>query len=327
MGLVEYSDSDEDRDDHDEPVSKRRRLSNDDGDNTNPELPPLPDAFLDLYSGAARVSQNDDPSLHGGRKRIVPHVEGNWAAHVYLEFHPSPHLSHLLARLLSLLSSPQPRTTPQSPASASQRKEIHTLLLSPTSVPLPLHISLSAPLILQTSTKDAFQASLLSSLHRLLPSLGTRTGTLSLRPTDLAWHANQEGTRSFLVLRVGKAEEDGAALGKVLAVTNAVARNFGLAELYVRRERGVEEVVAQGEARRPIGEGMMEEDKFHISIAWSLNAGEELGELSGEAKEVLEEIKKVKIQFRDVKVKVGRDVTSVPFLRSRRDGARGGMLG
>lgn len=80
MGLVEYSDSEEDQA---EPVRKRPRLSNDGIDKT--ELPPLPAEFHDLYSHAARVSNSDDPSLHGGRKRIVPHVEGNWAAHVYLE--------------------------------------------------------------------------------------------------------------------------------------------------------------------------------------------------------------------------------------------------
>jgi hypothetical protein len=77
MGLVNYSSSDED-----EPVAKKRRLST---DTTIAALPPLPNNFRDLYSSTVRASTHDDPSLHGGRKRVTPHVAGNWPAHVYLE--------------------------------------------------------------------------------------------------------------------------------------------------------------------------------------------------------------------------------------------------
>jgi hypothetical protein len=84
MGLVDYSDSEADEDETKgneiAPPAKRRRVS---GAPSN--LPPLPQSFRDLYSSTVRTSTQDDPSLHGGRKRVTPHVPGNWPTHAYLE--------------------------------------------------------------------------------------------------------------------------------------------------------------------------------------------------------------------------------------------------
>jgi hypothetical protein len=92
MSLVQYPDSDSDSDsaqgkipvqprrDPAKPGLKRKRSAT-----LRNDLPPLPTAFHDLYSTNVRVGTSDDPSLHGGRKRATPHVEGNWPSHVYLE--------------------------------------------------------------------------------------------------------------------------------------------------------------------------------------------------------------------------------------------------
>jgi hypothetical protein len=80
MSLVEYSDSEEEGD-IPLPRAKRRKASSLD----EPDLPPLPSSFLDQYSSTVRTSTRDDPSLHGGRQRVTPHVEGNWPTHVYVE--------------------------------------------------------------------------------------------------------------------------------------------------------------------------------------------------------------------------------------------------
>lgn len=95
MALVDYSESDSDPGDLDgderssgilSSPSKRKRDAEDHLKNEKiTALPPLPAAFHDLYATNSRVSVRDDPSLHGGRKRVTPHIEGNWPTHVYLE--------------------------------------------------------------------------------------------------------------------------------------------------------------------------------------------------------------------------------------------------
>ena len=95
MVLVDYSDSEEDEQVL-RPPAKKRKIST---DGVNDELPPLPASFLDQYSSNVRTSTQDDPSLHGGRKRVIPHAEGNWPTHVYLE---CKWIHHLIVAVLSL---------------------------------------------------------------------------------------------------------------------------------------------------------------------------------------------------------------------------------
>ena len=95
MALVDYSDSEDSSDSQVDAPSKA--TENNVGGSSSKEknvkdassdLPPLPITFHDLYASTSRISNTDDPSLHGGRQRAVPHVEGQWPTHVYVECEP-----------------------------------------------------------------------------------------------------------------------------------------------------------------------------------------------------------------------------------------------
>ena len=85
--LVEYSDSDSDEGPPPAKLQKKTDSSNHKAAETSalPPLPPLPSRFHDLYAVPPRIGKDDDPTLHGGRKRSIPHTAGNWPTHVFVE--------------------------------------------------------------------------------------------------------------------------------------------------------------------------------------------------------------------------------------------------
>ncbi|OCK77080.1 hypothetical protein K432DRAFT_359258 [Lepidopterella palustris CBS 459.81] len=285
---------------------KRKRIEL---DQSSSELPPLPASFYDLYSTNARTSTRDDPSLHGGRKRAVPHVEGNWATHVYLEWHPSQTESTALHTIISLVQS---RTEPS--AGASPSPQIHPLFLSSLGVPLPLHISISRPLILRAPQRDPFLATLSTYLRK------SAVRPFEIVFTTLKWVPNFERTRWFLVLGIARPTND--ELNRLLQACNQAAEVFGLPRLYT----------GDGDTRHEKQNSQPQDlsSSFHISIAWTL--AEPLPEthalLTSDpvARFVDTDVRKLEVGFEAVKVKIGNVVSTVG-LGLRPKSEIGGILG
>ncbi|KAK2745006.1 poly(U)-specific 3'-to-5' RNA exonuclease [Onygenales sp. PD_40] len=302
MALVAYSDSDSDESGKSgsSPPSnpsrppKRQRIERGDGDSNAARsiLPRLPTEFRDLYTTNSRISVQDDPSLHDGRKRVAPHVVGNWPTHIYLEWYPTTAELATLERVIS-----------QSEDKLHNAFKIHTLLFSDLGVQLPLHISLSRPVVLVTEDrhpfKDLLDDAVRESEIRPIQRFGVKIGGLD-------WVSNFEKTRWFLVLRVNKPVNN--ELNRLLGISNTSLAAFGQPPLYQNAspsEREGKKRHFRDQEKGPNSASLGDySDCFHMSIAWSLT------EPSNEDKQRVSSIdlgklKEIEVRFNCVKVKIG----------------------
>ena len=200
-------------------------------------LPPLPAAFHDLYAATVRTSTSDDPSLHQGRRRQNPHVRGNWPTHLYVEWYPLGGQDSILESLLDEL---QPFLTQQvsdadkdnavdSTVTQEERAKLHSLCINDIGVSLPLHISLSRPIVIATAARQVFVDGVRAAVKR------SGVAPFELRCEGVEWHRSEESKRSFLVLRVRSIKPEirpNPELRELLKHCNTVASAFGQPELY-----------------------------------------------------------------------------------------------
>ncbi|KAF2636590.1 hypothetical protein P280DRAFT_409034 [Massarina eburnea CBS 473.64] len=310
MSLVLYPDSDAEEDSssnakpHVEPILKRKR---------GPELPPLPAAFHDLYAANARVSTSDDPSLHGGRKRAVPHVEGNWPSHVYLEWVPSQPESQSLHALID-----------QVKVLVKGDIVIAPSLLSPLGTPLPLHISLSRTLQIRTDDREPFLQTLITSLRK------AAVRPFSVRFSRLKWVPNFDRNRWFLVLVAEKPAQD--ELNRLLAACNDAARRCRHPALYTggRGDGPMDGNTSEATAgkRRKSSQDVDCTENFHVSIAWNLVEPDPAWSGLVQKLDISNHVDGLEMSFNVVKAKIGNAVSSID-LASRKAGlgTNSGLLG
>lgn len=182
-------------------------------------------------------------------------------------------------KLLSDLIANVTKTT-----SKNGDNEIHSLLENDLGVQLPLHISLSRPLTLKTANKDTFLINLTSAITT------SKLHAFTVSPATLVWHSNEDSTRWFLVLSLQRPHHD--ELRSLLAICNQLAKDFEQPLLYEGADDG----------------------KFHVSVAWSLTPQEGEVRLSEGFGAKLRDLL---MGFREVKVRIGQDVTSISLKKRR----------
>ncbi|KAL4784719.1 U6 snRNA phosphodiesterase Usb1 [Aspergillus varians] len=295
MALVQYSDSDSDSEHEAPPRKINKQSENLPGRKPASSLPPLPASFLDLYASSTRVSVSDDPSLHGGRKRAIPHVEGNWPTHIYLEWYPSREELGILSNII----------TQAEHMLQGEQAKLHNFLHSDLGAQLPLHISLSRPVVLRTEERQPFMDAFEAALE------GPDISPFDVQVESLDWVSNFEKTRWFYVLRVKRPDKN--CLNQLLHISNRSLSLFGQPPLYER----VSDFSNSGDPQRrlqgskPSSPGDFSEF-FHVSIAWSLT------EPSAEDRECMKSIDlrgltALRIKFDCVKAKIGNNVSSIPL--------------
>lgn len=315
MSLVSYADSDDDADDISiptgddqtwaSPVAGAKRKGSQIDEPCRVSKPPsLPSSLATLYASNVRSSTNDNPALHQGRRRQVPHVEGNWPSFVYLEWIPA---QHHLSRLEDVVVSVTNEHC-GADSSTSQHQQVRSFLRSDLGVRLPLHVSLSTPLILTTDNKDAFEKELTQNIRDM------KLATFNTSPLDLRWVTNFDGTRYFLIMTLEPPEQD--ELQSLLSVCNRTAASFRLPQLYAKDSKNVgvvADTALDGRAEVPVDRVASDISKFHISIAWSLN---EIPTSPVFMDQMQTKLKDIEITFDKVLIKIGNQVSPVPLQKA-----------
>ncbi|EAU38777.1 conserved hypothetical protein [Aspergillus terreus NIH2624] len=254
--------------------------------------PPVPDTATHCSTRPITDNMLFRLHLHGGRKRVIPHVEGNWPTHIYLEWYPSKQELRVLEDVVSQLEG----------ICSKSCVKIHSLLRSDLGVQLPLHISLSRPVVLRTEQRHSFLELFQSSLE------GSNIPVFDVSTESLRCVSNYEKTRWFFVLRVKKPESD--SLNRLLKLSNRSLARFDQPPLY----EGSRSNEAKGRQHPSNSQDSRADysDCFHISIAWSLTAPsaedtERLANLD------LQNLSGLRIGFDCVKAKIGNNITSIPL--------------
>ncbi|KAL4814109.1 U6 snRNA phosphodiesterase Usb1 [Aspergillus spinulosporus] len=294
MALVQYSDS-ESNSEKEAPPRKIKKASQDVRSRSPAStLPPLPASFHDLYASSVKVSVRDDPSLHGGRKRVIPHVEGNWPTHIYLEWYPSKEELEILGSIISQAEH----------MLRAEQAKLNSFLYSDLGVRLPLHISLSRPVVLRTEQRQPFMDTFEAALK------GSGISPFEVQIDSLDWVSNYERTRWFYVLRVKR--PDGDCLKRLLHISNRSLGLFNQPPLYaplLNSKSGGNQPNIRGS--KPASTGDYTEC-FHISIAWSLEEPTDQEKKSMESIDI-QRLKTLMIKFDCLKTKIGNNVSSIPL--------------
>ncbi|KAJ3739408.1 hypothetical protein DFH05DRAFT_1407242 [Lentinula detonsa] len=175
LALVSYSSSDEENDSDyvsKSTVTKKKKL---------PSLSP----------SLIVQTPKDDPALHQGRIRTTPHVDGQWASHVFVSIKVEKRsaMYNLVLDALKAAKNIEPALHDFSEFDEKRSDEY-----------LDLHVSLSRPIYLWTHQRD--------DLKREIKSLAEKSNSFKISFTTFSVLTNDEETRTFLALDVGSGHHE-----------------------------------------------------------------------------------------------------------------------
>ncbi|KAJ6584660.1 U6 snRNA phosphodiesterase Usb1 [Mycena capillaripes] len=164
LALVAYSSSEESESDSSNPPPKKRKL-------------PV------LSTSLAPPEHFDNPSLHQGRTRTIPHIDGQYATHIYASV-PLDRGSTLFKLLCKILTSAK-----------TMVPTLDDFWSSLEDSKPELHISLSRPIYLRSHQRE--------DMKRAVKRIAENTPPFTASFAHLSELVNDEGTRIFLVLEIG----------------------------------------------------------------------------------------------------------------------------
>jgi hypothetical protein len=157
--LVSYGESstseDEGEEDGSETNLPKKRSKSPSTSVTSPQPPP-PAAATDtkqrkrqLPALAPHLASSvplDDPSKHQGRTRTTPHVDGQWAAYVYVPIAVRGTLRRIVERAVDIVRKGE--------GDSESSLDVHMLGSSDSNVACELHISLTRPFSLRAHQRE-----------------------------------------------------------------------------------------------------------------------------------------------------------------------------
>ncbi|KAF4617267.1 hypothetical protein D9613_006008 [Agrocybe pediades] len=153
-----------------------------------------------VSSTVAPDGPKDNPALHQGRVRTVPHVDGQFAAHVYVSL-PLGRRSQLYKVLQAILSDAK--------ASIPTLHEIWSTSHPEQEARPELHISLSRPIFLRAHQRD--------DLKRAVKNIAKQHKPFVVSFAVLSELINDERTRTFLTMEVGAGHHELRSLADSLS--------------------------------------------------------------------------------------------------------------
>ncbi|KAG1822621.1 uncharacterized protein BJ212DRAFT_1477047 [Suillus subaureus] len=177
----------------------------------------------------------DDPTLHQGRVRATPHVEGQYAAYVYIPLvvHPGTALYSLVDEVLNVTKEMVPAAHVIGEIVSCSRNSGGLVVNSSRKV-RELHLSLTRPIFLRAHQREEFKQAIKRIASRRTPFQASFATFSEL--------TNDERTRAFLSLEVGAGHNE---LRELLSALSPTLQSLRQRDFY-------------------------SQPRFHVSIAWAL---------------------------------------------------------